>query len=296
MFQAVCLGKFASLHMSTNQPLKLMGKTSRGIFLQTADGWTIFLTEEPPHGPITINLPPGSLASIAEDLPKSVDVTRGILSFSPAVQISVRQASVWSTPPPSPRIQPASIRRQTITKAISHIMQNKPDISGVLPDVMTLFSIPSHATLMDGPFHNNLYELKQAIHLQEKPALQQALTAFLGQGSGLTPSGDDFLLGFFFTLRRWENHLPLAKIALQEARPILLAAQSKTTGLSANLIECAQSGEADQRLVPCLDEMMNAAQCSQKSIDSILSWGSSSGLDALAGMIFASLTEEFFTS
>ena len=64
-------------------------------------------------------------------------------------------------------------------------------------------------------------------------------------------------------------------------------ARIQTTHLSANLIECAIQGQADQRLMNALDGLMTTENA-LAWIDGLLTWGNSSGMDALAGMILAS--------
>jgi len=63
--------------------------------------------------------------------------------------------------------------------------------------------------------------------------------------------------------------------------------EHQTTYLSSNLIECAILGQADQRLINASDGMMTAEKCDLAWLDGLLTWGSSSGLDAFAGMILA---------
>ena len=75
---------------------------------------------------------------------------------------------------------------------------------------------------------------------------------------------------------------------------IVSAAYQKTTTLSANLIECAVQGLADQRLVAALDWLVSATGESMQVIERLLSWGSSSGGDAFVGFA-AALAPELLT-
>ncbi|MFM8322535.1 MAG: DUF2877 domain-containing protein, partial [Chloroflexota bacterium] len=77
------------------------------------------------------------------------------------------------------------------------------------------------------------------------------LFACLGQGPGLTPAGDDFTAGALLAFSRWGPALQLAggRLAPSQAWRSRLVAQAyqRTTTLSANLIECAAGGQADER-------------------------------------------------
>jgi hypothetical protein len=57
--------------------------------------------------------------------------------------------------------------------------------------------------------------------------------------------------------------------------------------LSANLIECAASGKADERLIDALDGIMTGSPGPEECATLLLSWGNSSGGDSLAGMALA---------
>jgi len=114
--------------------------------------------------------------------------------------------------------------------------------------------------------------------------LLPALHPLLGQGSGLTPSGDDIILGFLLALSRW-GHILSPNLDLQALQqPLISQAYRRTTLLSANLIECAASGQADERLVLALDGIFTGQLDGVDCAALLLGWGNSSGCDALVGM------------
>jgi Protein of unknown function (DUF2877) len=290
MFQALCVGNCIAQQLAADQNLKLIGKTSRGCFLQTESTWTVFLSEETPRGPLTINLPPNTIIPIKGAASGIIPLCQGILHFSDTVHLSLQNGPRWQPSPPLKPILPADTRRNTFIETIQTILQRKAasDLTGILPDLLPLLDIPSPASVSDGPFTKKLHALISCLQSADDGALEDHLTAFLGQGSGLTPSGDDFLLGFFLTLNRWGAFLPLANTARPLGQAIAAAARKKTTHLSASLITCATMGEADQRLVLALDSLMTLETCSPVWLDGLLSWGSSSGMDAFVGMLLAS--------
>jgi len=68
---------------------------------------------------------------------------------------------------------------------------------------------------------------------------------------------------------------------------IVEAAYAKTTLLSANLIECASLGSADERLISTLDYLVCDEDYETEIPRELLDWGKSSGLAALLGMATA---------
>ena len=292
MFHALCVGNCIAQQLAGDQNLKLIGQTSRGCFLQTAvpPVWTVFLSEETPRGPLTINLPSGVITPIKQAAAQTIVLRYGILHFSNTVKLSLQNIPHWQTTAPLNPIQPLATRQATITKSIRIIQQHKPEnyLASILPDLLPILAIPSHPSSTGGGFTDKLHELITGLHASDTNSLANLLAAFLGQGSGLTPSGDDFLLGFFLTLHRWGAHLSFSDSVRPLGQSIAESAKHQTTYLSSNLIECAIHGEADQRLINVLDGLMTAEKCDPAWVNGLLTWGSCSGLDAFAGMILAS--------
>ena len=291
MFHALCVGNCIAQQLTDDQNLKLIGQTSRGCFLQTAvpPVWTVFLSEETPCGPLTINLPPGVITPIRRAGTQTIALRHGILHFSNTVKLSLHNIPHWQTTALLNPIQPLVSRQATIAEAIRTIQQRKPgnNLAGILPDLLPMLAMSSLPSSTGGQFTEKLHRLIAGLHASDTSSLASLLATFLGKGSGLTPSGDDFLLGFFLTLQRWRAHLSLADSVSPLGRTIAELAKHQTTYLSANLIECATFGEADQRLINALDGLMTDEKCDLAWLDGLFTWGSSSGLDAFAGMILA---------
>ena len=117
--------------------------------------------------------------------------------------------------------------------------------------------------------------------------LEGGLEAFYGLGSGLTPSGDDLILGMVLALNRCRAWIPDEAGLTRVNEQVIRAARAKTTSLSANLIECATLGQADERLVAALDGILTGNRPVEHCAQDLCSWGSTSGADALVGMALA---------
>ena len=121
--------------------------------------------------------------------------------------------------------------------------------------------------------------------------MTRAAESFLGRGRGLTPAGDDLILGLALAASRWPALFwpsPGGAALAGGLGPRLPAlAYRKTTLLSAGLIECACDGQADERLIAALDGLLTGSPGLEQCAKNLLSWGSSSGSDALAGITMA---------
>jgi hypothetical protein len=160
----------------------------------------------------------------------------------------------------------------------------------VLITLKELGSAQLEGGIPEKPFtHPEIVQLIQALNRDEPAALGDALMPFIGRGNGLTPSGDDLLTGLLLMLNRWGAALyPGLEIRIQTLnRAAIRASHQKTTLLSANLIECAALGQADERLVTALDGIITGQPEPSACANSLLAWGNSSGSDALAGITLA---------
>jgi len=103
-----------------------------------------------------------------------------------------------------------------------------------------------------------------------------------GLGQGLTPAGDDFILGAI--LAAWILHS--RKVAKHLAEEITNVAAPLTTSLSAAWLRSAGRGEAGIRWHEFFESLISGDPASiQKAMDKILADGETSGVDALAGFI-----------
>ncbi|HET6823298.1 MAG TPA: DUF2877 domain-containing protein, partial [Anaerolineales bacterium] len=103
-----------------------------------------------------------------------------------------------------------------------------------------------------------------------------------GLGAGLTPAGDDFIMGAIHAV--WIIH-PL-EVASALTQSIADTAAPLTTSLSAAWLRSAGQGEAGvlwHQFFEALVGRVDAPTYLQEALDNILSVGETSGADALAG-------------
>ena len=127
----------------------------------------------------------------------------------------------------------------------------------------------------------------ESVLVKDGDPLGEVLGQQLGAGRGLTPSGDDFVIGFLLAVNRYKASFWCNGDLESLNNGIVGAGYQKTTRLSANLIEMATWGESDERLVNAMDYIQGADYSQEKIARDIAGWGHSSGLAVLAGIAAA---------
>ena len=278
------IGKIAQEALAQAHQASVVGMTSRGVFLRLTNRKVIFLSFEPYRGPLTLNL--------QEDSSCSMQLSRGAIAslyshciFFPAIGLSLltSQAETWRAPmlpdiclPPDQRI--ARLRSIMRLADLDHATSQ---LAALLPALMGIHerSAPSGDELF-----NRVVRLQQARQEDQFSTVADILKTFIGLGAGLTPAGDDLVIGFLLAANRWGDRLfPGLDVATLN-KETQTDASRHTSTLSANLVECASLGQADERLILALDGIVTGQPDAGACVAALAAWGHTSGFDALAGM------------
>ena len=281
---AVSLGKFAKGLLHQQENAVPAGISSRGLYLRPPEDTILFLSFEKFRGPLTVNINPkhGAIPEIKSD--SLVFLSPAKITFpEEGIQINLENAEVWNASVPSGKL-PAETSRSRLESTIEQTLRlternNSQDLfNSVLPgNTIHIPDIPS--------FDHHLTQFLAALEQNKSTMGGEELSSLLGLGSGLTPLGDDLILGVILTLNRWGQVL-IPGQGLEELNDnLLINAKEKTTALSASLLSCAIEGAADERLLAVLDSFFSGDESSPRDLDNLLKWGSSSGIGVLAGMV-----------
>lgn len=107
----------------------------------------------------------------------------------------------------------------------------------------------------------------------------------VGLGHGLTPSGDDFIVGFLSVLEYFRSSGELEG-DLGALRSCVLELIDRTTVVSGAFLKCAAAGEYAESLIAYYQALGSDSVKLSKSLYRIAQHGSSSGVDTLNGMLF----------
>jgi hypothetical protein len=283
------MGAFADRILAQGRPASVQGTTSRGCYLLVRSRWVLFLTTAASRGPLTLNLR-GDEAALRSLIPGTpVDVQGGFLQIgSTVISLKLEQAHRWQ-PPARPAVWlSAEERRNRQIEVGKQLLERQgASISGSL--ISLLLGLPSAGEAPKGPAFSpeKVQHLRAALVSRDERLLLPALEWFLGRGPGLTPSGDDLIVGLFLALHRWGDVLCQGLDLAALSQRLLPLAYHKTSTLAANLIACASVGQADERLVSALDGLVAGEPGPGECAAQLLAYGSSSGCDSFLGMLLA---------
>ncbi|QIK61960.1 DUF2877 domain-containing protein [Leucobacter viscericola] len=115
--------------------------------------------------------------------------------------------------------------------------------------------------------------------------LATAVGALIGLGPGLTPSGDDLLVGLLATLARSGG--TYARDVANEVAAVIATRGEATTDVSRHYLQLATEGKFSQPLTELLDALTRPDLVDLQStcIQHVLAVGATSGADAIAGIV-----------
>jgi hypothetical protein len=252
------------------------------VNITTADG--LLTVASPEAG----GLPNGILTDLGPDW-RTIGLRPGMVVHASGANISVPDAGLeirldaalrWS-----PRFQlPGEVadvattcwrRRTTRARAITRARASTRGFGGLLREAATHDDV--------GILHvarSIVAELIVALESGERRAAAKVATGLIGLGPGLTPSGDDTLVGVEAALHALDA--PAAGFLALAMGDV----EDRTTALAATLLRHAAAGEFAERLHTLLAALLGSDdETIATAIDRAAAWGATSGTDCLLGVL-----------
>lgn len=129
--------------------------------------------------------------------------------------------------------------------------------------------------------------LLQALQDGDRLSIRESAALLAGLGPGLTPAGDDYLVGLMAGLRVWTGPLNSSGLSPDDACQIIFGAtEGRTTPLSRAFLHSAKEGLFGENWHRLLAELARGEAIGiQQAARRILASGATSGADALAGFL-----------
>lgn len=236
---------------------------------------------------VSARLGDGPFSIVLEDFPSGVHADSSLLVFENGLWlddwlIDAEEAVLWQPVPnwaallAQPDLLPSAGRQ------IAYLLaQHAPEDSLARLVLNPLASSPLPAHILQAA-EQNIPLLFAALKQADNAKLGEAAKKLAGLGPGLTPAGDDLLLGAMYGL--WATQPPIA--AEQTAQEIATIATERTHALSAAWLTAGARGEAAAPWHQLIDAIAaQNAKAVETTVMRILPTGHTSGADALAGFL-----------
>ena len=200
-------------------------------------------------------------------------------------EISLTDAVIWD---PSPDWQRLCATCELSTKRLDWMLEvgRRYAPAGSLLDYLSPVSLLPGPGTFEIEFMNTFSDILRNMETGDQTSLQDGAATLAGLGNGLTPAGDDFLFGIMLFI--WLRCESAATIC----QPLADSAEHRTTRLSACLLNQAALGNCSCGWHRLLESIAtNVDVVIERNIAALLSYGHTSGADALAGFIWASRHE-----
>jgi hypothetical protein len=277
-----------------------MAVVSKALYLETESGCVVALVDTAlPEGAITVRVPglTGALPALKGSTAAPFHGNGSYLEIAGRVRLDITRSRPWVPPVITPDAAPGAL--STALDSLTHVIAGRGDSAGLgplAPRVAELLvaGVGSHTRSILESSDRLLRVAGQAVaklgrawYSGDSAGASSAALRLLGLGPGLTPSGDDLLMGLLAVCRWTEAKSESAALAGPPlAKAVLSQAPSVTTRLSARLLAHAAEGllyEPAMSLAACLfsarlDRIEPAAS-------RLFLIGHSSGIDMAVGLL-----------
>jgi len=240
------------------------------FYVKTRKGELLFITSRSLCSPITINVEySGNFTEIIKPL-DVVHMQDGQLCNS---NLSIELANTCPED------------KKTYSKCVHY--ENLTEASILLSAILRIIeyggsALDPNQTMLHDSISDFVRNVIMPLRDSEFPSeFAEAVSKIIGLGSGFTPSGDDFLLGFLLTYNSLSPSITRIPIFLDFT---LLA--SRTNWISAKLLDYAQHLQVDDQLLQLIRSMSDEHEDTVLAVETLLPRGHTSGIDIATGAVF----------
>lgn len=188
-----------------------------------------------------------------------------------AAEIDISRASVWRPAPLRARL-PQALVADNLRRAASVLAARRRRCASVIDREAAACAAAVLA----------------ACRARDARLAAQQAERLIGWGEGLTPAGDDFVIGVCAGLDAWID-CDAPRACREALGAAMIAAAGRTTAISAHYLRLAAAGHYHERLLAACDALLGEASwpCCARALHALCAVGASSGTDTLAGLLAA---------
>lgn len=221
--------------------------------------------EDVPVGPTTLVLAPGSAADLRSRYRVGDAIARRDDRLaSPRTVVDLADAYIW---------------RPDACPAIAERVQIEANLGRCRARLEA--RLPTHASVLHREARTICGEIERACSERDIDGLLVRATRLVGWGEGLTPAGDDFLVGLLAALQA--TRAPFARCFGHA----IAARADRTTAIAAHALLLAADGHFSADLLTLRDALLSSHDFArlERLADRALDIGATSGVDRVTGLL-----------
>jgi hypothetical protein len=259
----------------------------RSIYLRCADAFVCLGEPAIGNGPLTLIADfgtSGSLSDLGLCADRLASISEQCITIGDKAQFTFDDCEPWRPPGWPPAVSPPQLAE--VRSALAHLTAAEAPEEGFgqLSCLRERGANETPLARMARPrvtrFESWLRDVLDTHHVPTT-ASSEPVRGLIGLGPGLTPSGDDFLVGALALL----DALAERKAHAAFARAIAVAPRGLTSPLSECLLRAAAAGHVGETLCRAASAVISGA--AETAVATIRNVGHSSGWDMLAGIATA---------
>lgn len=221
----------------------------------------------------------------------SVACRAGLLRLG-SLTIDLRGARRWTCDLPSLRADPSNPAVASAWQIVWDALNQRQ--TQLNADIIARDLLRSDSTLRAGAAMRGLLEATQRLD----STAASSVAALIGLGSGLTPSGDDLLVGYLAGLWCAVQGRRERAAFLSRLGEVVIRLSAQTTDISRAYLCHAARGQVSSRLANLAEAICRGENSDRllNTLESAMQVGHTSGMDAATGLLIGLVAQEFSPS
>lgn len=196
------------------------------------------------------------------------------------VEVRLQGAQPWQCRLPS-WAEDGALPRKHLPLALEHLRRCGRSFAWI--PALPSNALPDANAVVAAALRRRAQDLCDAVLSEDEARAQQRIVELIGLGFGLTPSGDDFVLGWLAVMSLANGPCDgWSSLGAQAVR----SATSRTHLISATALRHAAEGRVRQRLADFCEALLQGDESHvHAALDNVIRIGASSGSDIALGML-----------
>jgi hypothetical protein len=244
---------------------------ARTCYIECGDTLLTLVAATLADGPTTLLLGHGAAADLRSAFRRGDAVrSRGGRVHSRGAALDLRRAQTWRVPDARPALTPSD--------TLSRIELARMRLARVRR---------THSSVLDRNGDGAIGKLTRACQDRDIANALDLAARFIGWGEGLTPAGDDYLVGLCAALDALACRDARRHVFVKRMQEFLAAQESRTTPIAAHCLKLAAHGHYNGDILRAIDALRSEtdAHVAQRVLDDVMAVGATSGADALTGIL-----------